>query len=133
MDTFGISKSHRERTSVTEIQYDRYSLIINGRREFIRSGAIHYFRLPSQALWKDRLFKLKVAGYNTVDIYFNWGFHSQEEGQYDFSGIRDIRKLLEITKELGLWVIARPGPYINAEVSGGGFPMWLLAKKDIPL
>lgn len=119
--------------SVTEIQYDRYSLIINGRREFIRSGAIHYFRLPSQALWKDRLFKLKAAGYNTVDIYFNWGFHSQEEGQYDFSGIRDIRKLLEIARELGLWVIARPGPYINAEVSGGGFPMWLLAKKDIPL
>jgi beta-galactosidase GanA len=26
---------------------------------------------------------------------------------------------------LGIYVIARPGPYINAEVDGGGFPAWL--------
>ena len=25
----------------------------------------------------------------------------------------------------GIYVIARPGPYINAEVDGGGFPAWL--------
>ena len=116
-----------------QITYDRYSMMLDGRREFIRSGAMHYFRLPSPDLWRDRLYKLKAAGYNTVDLYFNWGFHSPKPGEYDFSGCRDVRKLLDITKELGLWVIARPGPYINAEVSGGGFPMWLLAKKDLPL
>jgi hypothetical protein len=116
-----------------DIEFDRYSLIIGGRREFIRSGAMHYFRLPSQELWKDRLFKLKAAGYNTVDLYFCWGYHSPAQGAYDFTGVRDIRKLLEITLELGLYVIARPGPYINAEYSGGGFPGWLLAKKHLPL
>lgn len=116
-----------------DITYDRYSLLINGKREFIRSGAMHYFRLPSQELWKDRLFKLKAAGYNTVDLYFCWSYHSSEQGVYDFSGIRDVAKLLQITQELGLYVIARPGPYINAEYSGGGFPGWLLAKRDIPL
>lgn len=113
--------------------YDRYSFRLNGKRQFIRSGAIHYFRLPSQQLWRDRLYKLKAAGYNTVDIYFNWGYHSLSQGVYDFSGIRDVSALLEMAKALGLWVIARPGPYINAEVSGGGFPMWLLAKKQLPL
>ncbi len=116
-----------------DIQYDRYSMIINGKREFIRSGAMHYFRLPSQQLWEDRLFKLKAAGYNAVDLYFCWGFHSQAPGQYDFTGIRDVQRLLAITQELGLYVIARPGPYINAEYSGGGFPGWLLAKKHLPL
>jgi beta-galactosidase GanA len=116
-----------------DIQYDRYSLIINGKREFIRSGAMHYFRLPSQDLWRDRLFKLKAAGYNTVDLYFCWNYHSPAPGVYDFTGIRDVEKLLEITQELGLYVIARPGPYINAEYSGGGFPGWLLAKKHLPL
>jgi len=116
-----------------DIQYDRYSLIINGQREFIRSGAMHYFRLPSQELWEDRLYKLKAAGYNTVDLYFCWNYHSPEQGVYDFTGIRDVRRLLQITQELGLYVIARPGPYINAEYSGGGFPGWLLAKRDIPL
>lgn len=116
-----------------DIAYDRYSLIIDGRREFIRSGAMHYFRLPSQELWKDRLFKLKAAGYNAVDLYFCWNYHSPAQGVYDFTGIRDVRKLLEITQELGFYVIARPGPYINAEYSGGGFPGWLLAKKHLPL
>ena len=94
---------------------------------------MHYFRLPSQALWRDRLLKLKAAGYNTVDLYFNWGFHSTKPGQYDFTGIRDIQALLSLTQELGLWVIARPGPYINAEVSGGGFPGWVLADNKMTL
>ncbi len=116
-----------------DIQYDRYSLIINGQRTFLRSGAMHYFRLPSQTLWEDRLFKLKAAGYNAVDLYFCWDYHSPEPGVYDFTGIRDVRRLLEMTRELGLYVIARPGPYINAEYSGGGFPGWMLAKRDLPL
>ncbi len=116
-----------------DIAYDRYSMMIEGRREFIRSGAMHYFRLPSEKLWLDRLFKLKAAGYNCVDLYFCWDYHSPEQGVYDFSGIRDVRKLLQITQDLGLWVLARPGPYINAEYSGGGFPGWLLARKDLPL
>lgn len=116
-----------------DIAYDRYSLIIDGKREFIRSGAMHYFRLPSQSLWEDRLFKLKAAGYNTVDLYFCWGYHSPAQGEYEFTGVRDVRKLLQITQKLGLHVIARPGPYINAEYSGGGFPGWLLAKKHLPL
>ncbi|WP_303674195.1 beta-galactosidase [Vampirovibrio chlorellavorus] len=116
-----------------QIRYDKYSLIIDGQRTFIRSGAMHYFRLPSQALWQDRLFKLKAAGYNAVDLYFCWNYHSPAQGVYDFTGIRDVQELLKITQELGLFVIARPGPYINAEYSGGGFPGWLLAKRHLPL
>lgn len=119
--------------SIQTQSHDRYSMIINGERVVIRSGAMHYFRLPSQDLWRDRLLKLKAAGYNTVDLYFNWGFHSPEPGVYDFSGIRDVKHLLQLTQDIGLYVIARPGPYINAEVSGGGFPYWLLSKKEIPL
>ncbi|MGE0201760.1 MAG: beta-galactosidase [Candidatus Melainabacteria bacterium] len=116
-----------------DISYDRYSFLINGQRLFIRSGAMHYFRLPGQAMWRDRLLKLKAAGYNTVDLYFNWGYHSNVPGEYDFTGCRDVDALLAMTREVGLWVIARPGPYINAEVSGGGFPGWLLARRDLPL
>lgn len=115
------------------VEYDRYSLLINGQRQVIRSGAMHYFRLPSQNLWRDRLQKLKSAGYNTVDLYFNWGFHSTAPDEYDFEGVRDVEALLAIVEELGLYLIARPGPYINAEVSGGGFPNWLLADKTVRL
>jgi beta-galactosidase len=118
---------------VNEIKFDKYSYIINGKREFIRSAAIHYFRLPGEKTWIDRITKLQAAGYNTIDMYLNWGYHSKAPGQYDFSGIKDIKNLLQIAQDMGLYIVCRPGPYINAEVSGGGFPNWLLARKDIIL
>lgn len=116
-----------------DIRFDRYSVILNGRRELIRSGAIHYFRLPHPSLWWDRLRKLKMAGYNTVDIYFNWDFHSKAPGQYDFTGVRDVKLLLDMIEQLGLYLIARPGPYINAETTRGGLPGWLLTEPDVIL
>ncbi len=115
------------------ITYDRHSLMINGKPEFIRSGAMHYFRLPSVELWRDRLIKLKSAGYNTVDLYFCWDYHSSEPGQYDFEAHKDVRQLLKLVEEIGLYLIARPGPYINAEYTGGGLPGWLLAMDDVIL
>lgn len=32
-----------------------------------------------------------------------------------------------MTESLGLFSVVRPGPYINAETNGGGFPGWLTA------
>jgi hypothetical protein len=113
-----------------QVDYDRYSMIVEGKREFIRSGAMHYFRLPHPDLWKDRLFKLKAAGYNTVDLYFCWAYHSSSPGEYNFEGNRDVEALLQMVDDLGLYLIARPGPYINAEYSGGGLPGWLIANHD---
>ena len=40
-------------------------------------------------------------------------------------GILDIEKFLGIAKDLGLFVLLRPGPYICAERNGGGLPWWL--------
>ena len=114
-----------------EVCYDKYSLIIDGKRVFIKSGAFHYFRTPGEQMAKDRFFKMKAGGYNTVDIYFNWNYHSIREGEYDFFGIKDVRKVLDAAKEAGLYVIARPGPFINAEVNAGGLPFWLLKDKDV--
>ncbi len=116
-----------------DIQYDRYSFTIEGRRQFIRSGAMHYFRLPHQRLWQDRLQKLKYAGYNTVDLYFNWDYHSKAPGVYDFTGIRDVDHLLDMVEAQGLYLIARPGPYINAETARGGLPAWLLSDPEVIL
>lgn len=114
-----------------QIAYDKNSLIIDGKRVFIRCGAFHYFRNPSIAMARDRFRKMKAAGYNTVDIYFNWNYHSKAQGEYDFSGNKDVRKVLEEARDAGLFVIARPGPFINAEVNAGGLPFWLLRDKDV--
>ena len=107
------------------ISYDKYSLMIDGKRTFIWSGEFHYWRLPSPSLWLDILEKMKAEGYNAVSIYFDWAYHSPAPGVYDFSGVRDVNLLLDDAAKVGLYVIARPGPYINAETSGGGLPGWL--------
>lgn len=114
-----------------QVTYDKNSLIVDGKRVFIRSGAFHYFRTPGVELAKDRFMKLKAAGYNAVDIYLNANYHSKAEGEYDFSGIKDVRKILEVAKAVGLYVIMRPGPFINAEVNAGGLPFWILKKKGV--
>ncbi|MGP4023495.1 beta-galactosidase [Actinomadura sp. 3N407] len=112
-----------------DVGYDRYSLIVDGERVLLWTGEFHYFRLPGPALWRDVLEKMRAAGFNGVSLYFNWGYHSPAPGEYDFSGIRDVDRLLRLTEELGLYVVARPGPYINAETTGGGLPAWL---KTVP-
>lgn len=38
------------------------------------------------------------------------------------SGTDDPSKLFTLAKEIGLYIIFRPGPYINAETTAGGFP-----------
>ena len=114
-----------------EVSYDKYSLKIDGRRVFIKSGAFHYFRTPGEDMARDRFAKMKAGGYNTVDLYFNWNYHSPAQGEYDFTGIKDVRKVLQAAKDTGLFVIARPGPFINAEVNAGGLPFWLLKMEDV--
>ncbi|MFG1855117.1 beta-galactosidase [Actinomadura geliboluensis] len=111
------------------VGYDRYSLTVDGQRVVLWAGEFHYFRLPSPALWRDVLEKIKAAGFNGVSLYFDWAYHSQAPGKYDFTGVRDVDRLLRLTEELGLYVVARPGPYINAETTGGGLPAWL---KTVP-
>jgi beta-galactosidase len=108
------------------VGYDRYSFTIDGQRIYLWSGEFHYWRLPSPDLWRDVLQKMKAAGYNATSIYFDWGFHSLRRGVYDFTGVRDVDTLLDIAAEVGIYVIARPGPYINAETDAGGLPDWLI-------
>ena len=111
------------------VTYDKYSLKVDGQRILLWGGEFHYFRLPSPSLWRDVLEKIRAAGFNGVSLYFDWAYHSPAPGVYDFTGVRDVDRLLRMTEELGLYVVVRPGPYINAEVSGGGFPAWL---KQVP-
>jgi len=120
-----VAEPHRQHT----ITYDRYSLMIDGRREWLWSAEFHYFRLPSQDLWRDQLEKLKATGFTAVSLYFSWAYHSPAPGVYDFTGVRDVDRLLDIAEDVGLYVIARPGPYINAEADAGGYPAWLTTQR----
>jgi beta-galactosidase GanA len=107
------------------VSLDGYSFLVDGKRTYLWSGEFHYFRLPSPDLWRDIFQKMKAAGFNSTSLYFDWGYHSPKQGVYDFSGVRDADKVLDMAEEAGLYVIARPAPYINAEVDSGGLPGWM--------
>ncbi|WP_240499950.1 glycoside hydrolase family 35 protein [Sphingomonas montana] len=108
------------------VTFDRHSVMIDGRPTVLWGGEFHPFRLPSPDLWRDILQKMKASGYNTVAIYFDWGYHSPKRGVYDFTGVRDMDRVLRMAAEEGLYVITRAGPYVNAELTRGGFPGWLV-------
>lgn len=111
------------------VTWDQYSLKIDGKRVVVWSGEIHPFRLPNPSLWRDVMQKMKALGFNGVAFYFDWGYHSPAPGVYDFSGIRNVERALQIAKEEGMYVIARTGPYINSELTGGGYPGWMFRNR----
>jgi beta-galactosidase GanA len=121
--------AHAQTPPTHTVDVDGYSFKLDGKRVYIWSGEFHPYRLPSPDLWRDILQKMKAAGFNATSIYFSWGYHSPRQGVYDFTGVRDMDRLLDIAAEEGVYVIARPGPYINAEVDSGGFPLWLTRHK----
>jgi beta-galactosidase len=107
------------------VQWDHYSLLINGERLFLFGGEMHPFRLPVPELWEDILQKIKAMGMRMVSIYTHWGFHASTPGHVDFNtGAHNLTRFLEMARDMGLYVLVRPGPYINGELSAGGMALW---------
>ncbi|TAQ90548.1 hypothetical protein B7494_g1102 [Chlorociboria aeruginascens] len=74
---------------------------------------------------QDIFHKFRANGFNAISVYFFWSYHSPAEGVYDFetSG-KNVQRLFDYAKEAGLYIIARAGPYCNAETNGGGLALW---------
>lgn len=109
---------------MNQLTYNDKTFLLDGQPFRILSGAIHYFRVHP-AYWEDRLRKLKACGFNTVETYCCWNLHEKQEGEFDFTGMLDLKRFLEIAQEVGLYAIVRPGPFICAEFDYGGLPYWL--------
>ncbi|MBR1801117.1 MAG: beta-galactosidase [Bacteroidaceae bacterium] len=114
------------------IRYDSRCLQIEGKDMFLLSGTFHYFRTP-EPLWRDRMEKIRAAGFNCVETYVPWNWHEREipASPDDFSKVdlSELDRFLTLAEEVGLYAIVRPGPYICAEWSGGGFPQWIMQKR----
>jgi len=99
--------------------------MVYGERVMIFSGEFHPYRLPVPDLWLDIFQKVKALGFNAISFYVHWALLEGERGVYRADGIFDFEVFFEAASQAGIYLIARPGPYINAESSGGGFPGWL--------
>ncbi|MCQ2387865.1 MAG: beta-galactosidase [Clostridia bacterium] len=115
---------------MSRIVIEKDAILIDGEKTKIMSGAMHYFRVVPK-YWKDRLLKLKELGCNCVETYVCWNCHEEKEGEFNFKDNYDLAKFLDLAKEMGLYAVVRPGPYICSEWDFGGLPWWLLKYKDL--
>lgn len=92
----------------------------------IFSGEFHPFRLPVPDLWLDVFQKIKAMGFTGVSFYVDWGLVEGNPGHVVTDGIWSQEKFFQAATEAGIYLIARPGPYINAETTAGGIPGWVL-------
>ncbi|ETS72933.1 beta-galactosidase A [Pestalotiopsis fici W106-1] len=107
------------------VTWDEHSIFVNGERVLFFSGEFHAFRLPVPSLWLDILQKIRSLGFTGVSFYVDWALLEGKPGEYSAEGVFALEPLFEAASKAGIYLLARPGPYINAEVSGGGYPGWL--------
>ena len=108
------------------------TFLLNGKPFVVKAAELHYPRIPKE-YWEHRILTTKALGMNTICLYVFWNYHEPQEGQYDFSGQKDIAAFCKLAQKHDMYVIVRPGPYVCAEWEMGGLPWWLLKKKDIRL
>lgn len=111
--------------------FDNISILKDGKRWFPTMGEIHYSRVPHQE-WAERLNKMKAGGVDIVSTYVIWIHHEEIEGEYDWTGDRNLREFAATAKKCGVKLWLRIGPWCHGEVRNGGFPDWLLHKDFEP-
>src|SRR5271156_599927 len=93
-------------------------------------GEFHFSRHP-EAYWEEEILKMKAGGVQVISAYIFWIHHEEIEGQFDWSGQRNLRHFVELCGKHGMYVVVRVGPWVHGEARNGGFPDWLLAKSKV--
>ncbi len=106
------------------VTWDRHSLMVDGRRVCPVMGEVHYSRMPADE-WPAEVRKMKEGGVTLIATYVFWNHVEEQEGIFNWSGQRDLRRFLEVCKSEQMPVVLRVGPFCHGEVRCGGLPDWL--------
>ena len=93
-------------------------------------GEFHYTRYP-ETYWEEEILKMKASGVDVISTYIFWIHHEEIEGQFDWSGQRNLRKFAELCAKHGMLLYPRIGPWAHGEVRNGGLPDWVLKKSAV--
>ena len=113
-----------------EILVNSQYLTISGKPVIPVMGEIHYSRYPREQ-WEDVILKMKANGINIIACYVFWIHHEEIEGQFDWSGNKDLRSFIKLCQKQGLYAYPRIGPWCHGEVRNGGIPDWIYKKKNL--
>lgn len=117
--------------SAPEIRLTRAGLVIGDRPLPLHAASVHYWRLD-RAHWAACIEAVRALGFTLVDLYVPWAIHERAAGKFDFGDDPrlDVGAFLKMIGEAGLKAIVRPGPHINAELTGFGIPERVLWRRD---
>lgn len=113
--------------AIGSIDWKNNYFVVKGKPTIISAGEIHYARVPREQ-WRERLVKMKRAGFNTVSTYVFWNAQEPAPGVFEMSDNLDLDAWLTEIEGVGMYAIVRPGPYNCAEWLAGGIPQWITAK-----
>jgi len=95
----------------------------------LRVVEIHYYRVPRER-WELMILRARQSGANGVSTYIPWVHHEPSAGALDLDGStlpeRDLVGFVQLCVDAGLGFVAKPGPFCDSEMIGGGVPTWLL-------
>ena len=111
-----------ERIDVTSLYIER------GGKPWLGVMGEYHFTRDNRENWYRELCKMKAGGVGVVASYLFWIYHEEIEGEFDFSGDRDVRRFIMEAKRAGLDVVIRIGPWAHGECRNGGLPDWLIQK-----
>lgn len=100
--------------------YNSECLTCNDRPILPIMGEFHFSRYP-EGEWKTALKKMQQGGVDIVAAYVFWIHHEEAEGEWDFSGRRNLKAFLNCCQEAGMKVWLRIGPWAHGECRNGGF------------
>ena len=110
-----------------ELGINSFHLTRNGKPWIPVMGEFHYARYPRDK-WEESILKMKAGGIQVVASYVFGIIHQESEGQWDWTGNKDLRAFIQLCAKHGLYVWLRPGPWCNGECRNGGYPDWLLPR-----
>jgi beta-galactosidase len=105
-------------------------LVLDGKPWLPVMGEFHFTRYPER-YWEEEILKMKAGGVQIVATYVFWIHQEEVEGQFDWSGRRNLREFVELCGKHGMYVYPRIGPWAHGEVRNGGLPDWLLKKGPV--
>ena len=66
---------------------------MNGKPWIPILGEMHFSRVPEED-WPEALRQMRLGGINTVSTYVFWNHHEEREGEWDWTGRRNLRRAL---------------------------------------
>jgi len=128
------TKTHREHLKMggsnpqgDSISFTNYYMEFNGLPVMPVMGEFHFSRYPAK-YWEEEILKMKAGGLDVIPTYVFWSIHEEEQGVFNWSGDRNLRRFVELCAKNNIWTIIRIGPFCHGEIRNGGLPDWLYGR-----